>query len=72
MDDRKSKTIRDEMEKQQRMARAAAGASHASTPRLASLSPTREMPGSGHVLNPSIAEMADAESSPHEVHSPVE
>lgn len=70
MDDRKSKLIRDEIEKQQRTARAAAAASHASTPRPASSSPTREMPGSGHVLSPLVAEVEDTSS--HEVHPHVE
>ncbi|TFK43499.1 hypothetical protein BDQ12DRAFT_718716 [Crucibulum laeve] len=61
MDDRKTKMLRDEMEKEQRVARAAAALHRAqlqeTSPSIPlalsrSPSPTENMPGSGHVLGP--------------------
>ena len=52
MDDRRTKLLRDEMEKEQRAARGIAAARQAAvqelSPRL--ITPENDMPGSGHVL----------------------
>jgi len=54
MDDRKAKILRDEIEKEQRTARAIAAANRAAvqlpSPSLQDSSPETSMPGSGHIL----------------------
>ena len=50
MDDRRSRLLRDEMEKEQRTARDLAAARQAAVQESSPPPPERPMPGSGHVL----------------------
>jgi len=73
MDDRKAKILRDEIEREQRTARAIVAANRAATQALSSPgprspSPQNLMPGSGHILGLPSAEQDEPpayEDHPH-------